>query len=147
MCISSLCMQTNLNPFDQKHTCFNGYSHFIYLPSPSPTPSSPSLTKCSEEVLKNGIPAGCRTEEKISTGEVKEKQKFLNLFATSGIWGDIIIMFSSTFFWRHFLGWESTAILPGLPMMQLIGWISLLAEIISQWFSSHTFLYDASFSD
>ena len=52
LCISSLCMQTNLNPFDQKHTCFKGYSHFLYLPSPSANPSSPSLVKFSEEVLK-----------------------------------------------------------------------------------------------
>lgn len=69
-------MQTNLNPFDQKHTRFKGYSLFLYIPSPSPTPS-PLLTKFSEEVLKNGTPADCRTEEKISIGEVKEKQIYV----------------------------------------------------------------------
>ena len=47
----------------------------LYLPSPSQsrTPSSPSLMKFSEEVLKSGIPAGCRTEEKILMRGSKRK--------------------------------------------------------------------------
>lgn len=69
-------MQTNLNPFDKKHTRFKGYSLFLYIPSPSPTP----LTVIDEMFwrgIKNGTPAGRRTEEKISIGEVKENQIYV----------------------------------------------------------------------
>lgn len=107
---------------------------FFYTYPLLPPPPSPLLTKFSEEVLKNGTPAGCRTEEKISIGEVKEKQIYVyeHIFLTA--------------FFRLRIYSVSTAILPGSAMMQLIGWIPLLTKIISQWFSSQTFLYHASFS-
>lgn len=50
---------------------------FFYTYPLLPPPPSPLMTKFSEEVLKNGTPAGCRTEEKISIGEVKEKQIYV----------------------------------------------------------------------
>jgi len=58
---------------------------FFYTYPLLPPPPSPLLTKFSEEVLKNGIPAGCRTEEKISIGEVKEKQIYVyqHIFLTA----------------------------------------------------------------
>ena len=86
MYISSLCIQTNLNPFDQKHTRFKGYSpFFIHTLSFPPPPPSLLLTKFSEEVLKNGIPAGDRTEDKISIREVKENQIYVyqHIFLTA----------------------------------------------------------------